>query len=662
MESVGCSVADESLVNEVAADNGRAGKATADDVETAKQQTLAIRFLRGANSQHQAYLRHLRNSFLDGNDIYPTTLHQAYNTLQRREGDGTTSIPSSDGVAFGQVGAESSDRDESTTGTVLTTQGATDHRPRDLSHIQCFNCQEYGHYAVNCPHPRRQTGSQAHIRGETRSPRFTFAQANHNEIPRTWVLLDSQSNVDIFINDDLLSNIRTADTYLDVQCNAGTASTNLIGDVAGYGTVWYYPDGIANILSLSKVKEKYVVKYDSESDNQFIVIKSPDTTFHFKESPSGLYYMDATLPSATLLVNTVTDNKSNYTNDDYRRAKAARELQVKIGRPSTKDYIRIITNHQIPNCPVEPRDIRIAENIFGPDIGALKGKTVRRPPSKVNRTPLIPIPSEILSTYGRVTLCADIMYVNNIPFMVTISRNLKFITAEVIKSKTNTVFGQAIKNVLDVYRAGGFDVDILLMDGEFESARTTFAEHGVRLNTTARDEHVGEVERAIRTLKERTRGTYNTLPFNKIPPRIVIEMIYNEVFWLNSFPSNGGVSKTLSPRTIITGQHIDYNRHCKYDFGEYVQTHEPHDNSMQPRTVGALALGPTGNNQGTYKFFSLSSRTSGAPGSRHQSPNARRCDRSDTFMGKAPERQPRADLLRSPPKRLRAGRRRQRLL
>jgi hypothetical protein len=38
-----------------------------------------------------------------------------------------------------------------------------------------------------------------------------------------------------------------------------------------------------------------------------------------------------------------------------------------------------------------------------------------------------------------------------------------------------------------------------------------------------------------------------------------------------------------------------------------VQTHEQHDNTMIPRTIGALALRPTGNAQGNFYFLSLSS-------------------------------------------------------
>jgi hypothetical protein len=82
-------------------------------------------------------------------------------------------------------------------------------------------------------------------------------------------------------------------------------------------------------------------------------------------------------------------------------------------------------------------------------------------------------------------------------------------------------------------------------------------------------------------------------------------MVYASTFWLNSFPPIDGVSKTLSPRAIVAGLQIDYAKHCKLEFGTYVQTHEEHDNSMASRTTGAIALWPTGNEQGGYYFLSL---------------------------------------------------------
>ena len=90
---------------------------------------------------------------------------------------------------------------------------------------------------------------------------------------------------------------------------------------------------------------------------------------------------------------------------------------------------------------------------------------------------------------------------------------------------------------------------------------------GITLNETSRDEHVGDIEQYIRTVKKGMRAVYNTMPFNKVPARLVIEMAKTVVFWLNAFPILGGVSRDLSPRTILTGQKVDYKCHCCYQFG-----------------------------------------------------------------------------------------------
>jgi hypothetical protein len=92
-----------------------------------------------------------------------------------------------------------------------------------------------------------------------------------------------------------------------------------------------------------------------------------------------------------------------------------------------------------------------------------------------------------------------------------------------------------------------------------------------------------------------------------MPGRMITEMVSYSVFWLNSFPALDGVSRTLSPRAIVVGSTISYDKHCRLEFGTYVQTHEEHDNSMMPRTTGAIALRPSGNAQGGYYFLSLSS-------------------------------------------------------
>ena len=108
-----------------------------------------------------------------------------------------------------------------------------------------------------------------------------------------------------------------------IHCTAGVAKTNLVGDLP----VWYHPDGIANILSLSKVKEKYRVTFDSNINNQFIVHCPDGTQRIFQQSSRGLYFLDTSLTPQpvngtkdTVLVTTVADNASNFSNADYSQA------------------------------------------------------------------------------------------------------------------------------------------------------------------------------------------------------------------------------------------------------------------------------------------------------------------------------------------------------
>ena len=75
-----------------------------------------------------------------------------------------------------------------------------------------------------------------------------------------------------------------------------------------------------------------------------------------------------------------------------------------------------------------------------------------------------------------------------------------------------------------------------LMDREFGHLRGELAGMGVTLNETSWDEHVGDIERYIQTVKERMRAIYNTLPFNKILAWLVVEMAKASMFWLNGMP------------------------------------------------------------------------------------------------------------------------------
>ena len=81
LEEVGVTVADAALVQNVAEQHGRGVLIEAYHKE-AKQIALTIQFIKGTNASHKPYLSHLCNSYLDGLDVYSSTVQEAYIILQ----------------------------------------------------------------------------------------------------------------------------------------------------------------------------------------------------------------------------------------------------------------------------------------------------------------------------------------------------------------------------------------------------------------------------------------------------------------------------------------------------------------------------------------------------------------------------------------------------
>jgi hypothetical protein len=139
-----------------------------------------------------------------------------------------------------------------------------------------------------------------------------------------------------------------------------------------------------------------------------------------------------------------------------------------------------------------------------------------------------------------------------------------------IRNQKNETMIKAIQNVINICQGRGFKVSHFLMDGQFNSLRDEISVLGINLNTVAHQEHVPKVKRYIIALKEIVQSHYNTIPFTPMPPRMMIELVHHCNFWLNSFPNEDGVSRSLSAQLIVTGNHINYLKHCKLEFGEYV--------------------------------------------------------------------------------------------
>ena len=70
-----------------------------------------------------------------------------------------------------------------------------------------------------------------------------------------------------------------------------------------------------------------------------------------------------------------------------------------------------------------------------------------------------------------------------------------------------------LKSIIKLYEHRGFQVTVILANPEFEPLHPWFP----MLNCCGTNEHIPDVERYIRTLKDRTWSTHQTLPYKYIP-------------------------------------------------------------------------------------------------------------------------------------------------
>jgi hypothetical protein len=249
-------------------------------------------------------------------------------------------------------------------------------------------------------------------------------------------------------------------------------------------------------MSLFVVKKHYRVRYDSDKQDALLVTKPNGGTMVFKPTMKGLYALADHL-TGWVHVNTVADQKCEYTKREYRDAILARKIQNIIMFPGVRAYTKVGDSQLIAHCPIGRVDIVAAEQIFGPNLGALKGKTTKQTSVPVTGC-LNGVPPSILKRYQDVILAVDIMFVKKIPFLITTSRGLHFRTVENLPNRQVPTMVSGLTRVLQVYRWPGFRVMTILADPEFEPLQATFGQ--VSFNFCAQDEHVPEMRLQLTSL------------------------------------------------------------------------------------------------------------------------------------------------------------------
>ena len=173
----------------------------------------------------------------------------------------------------------------------------------------------------------------------------TISQDIHREglVREGQMLLDNQSTVNVFCYLWFLKNIRKASCFVDIHCNAGTTSADQIGDLPGFGPVWFNKHGVANMLSMAKVERMgngTRMTHDVWKDSKFVAHKEGGATRIFQQSDRGMCFLGAD-EKGTAVVTAAADKKSKYPNRNCSQGSSARKLQNITGRPSPQDHLQI---------------------------------------------------------------------------------------------------------------------------------------------------------------------------------------------------------------------------------------------------------------------------------------------------------------------------------
>ena len=598
----------------------------------------AVHLLQAADPhRYRSLNEELLHASYVGRNEYPTTPANAYELLVRRSGrfhglshnahhrerdrDRNDNSHRNNHTQFLQT----TNTEDTPSTSCPPTSDLVPGRDGTTCQLECYYCHCWGHTSNNCPrltvertrNPRPNTNGGRGRGGRSGTGLMMigagFTQGEGAAIPKNWILLDTCSTCSVSNNRDFLGPISkcTPDNVLMVFTNGGSKTfdeTALLKLLPM--TIHHNPDSMATILSVKDVGNIPGVQITMDTlKEKAIIVKHDNNIFKFKECKDGLYYYDTAQDKVNYdvtnysFLETVADNSKFFSADEIKGAMRARQTQQEINWPSTSDFKYYVSKNCIRNSPVTLDDINRAEVIYGPAKPLLEGKMVRRRPPK-HRIERVPLPLAISTHHKELQLYIDFFYVNGYPFLASKTSKINFITATPMKSRSTNTIIDAIDDVLNIYTSRGFKITIIHGDNEFNIKLLKDSLLPISVMIYGRNEHVGIIERCIRVLKERGRCTCHSIPYHYYTKLMIQSLIATVVKWLNAFPSKNGISKTMSPSNIVEGKpNPDFNNK-RIVFGSYALVYIDTDNTMNARSVPAIALEES-NDDGGYYFMNL---------------------------------------------------------
>jgi hypothetical protein len=183
------------------------------------------------------------------------------------------------------------------------------------------------------------------------------------------------------------------------------------------------------LSSLKSLEARHRVSYDSTKEDGAFIVHTKNGGVIFGLCPeTGFLFINLDNVSfgdkGAMLVQTVRGNYEGLTERDIKCARAARELQHRMGQPSDMEIKQLLKEKEkvshalLKNCPLTIDKWENAKVIFGPSVPRLKGTSRRTKPTRAEPE-YIRIPRDLVDMSKYVNIIVDVMFVCGLPFLIS---------------------------------------------------------------------------------------------------------------------------------------------------------------------------------------------------------------------------------------------------
>jgi hypothetical protein len=163
-------------------------------------------------------------------------------------------------------------------------------------------------------------------------------------------------------------------------------------------------------------------------------------------------------------------------------------------------------------------NLAAVEDIFGPSIAKNKGSYTKIKPLVIAKDSNLKNDFSMFSTHKKITLSIDVFYIFQFAFILCHVREVKLLLLKrigILKNGKSQDLVKAIEEIIYLLESKKFEIIAINHDGEpiFNNLVPIFQKNSIENFTCSKDQHIPDIERNIRTIKERARAICSTIPY-----------------------------------------------------------------------------------------------------------------------------------------------------